>query len=191
MFFRFLLILVVVIGLSFSGCRSSSSSSDDNRSSEVFQQYKDTNDTNETITYNYQSTKAEDGNYSEITLTRAFQIPSDALFIDVRNDWERKLDDGYPAGSLNAVYEWRTPNASRTAEDTTKQRSLNSNFVDDVLKLANGDKSKHIILICHSGSRTKKAAKLLAENGFTNVEHIIGGFNAWNANDLPVEHFTN
>ncbi len=189
MFFRFLLVLAVVFGVSFSGCGSSSSSGGDGVGGKEVSQQKLKEDGG-LVSYDYNSTQAEDGNYKEITLTKEFKIPSDAVFIDVRNSWERSLSAGYPAGSIggDVVYEWRTPNADRTGEKVPKERNKNGNFINDVLAKIDKDNTKHIILICHSGSRTKKAAKLLADNNFTNVEHIKGGFNSWNANDLPVEH---
>ncbi len=178
MFFRFLLVLAVVFGVSFSGCGSGSSSSsgDDGVSGKEVSQQKLKED-GDLVSYDYNSTIADDGNYKEIVLTSSFEVPDDAIFIDVRNGWER--DAGYPVGSIgDVVYEWRPKN---------KPRSKNDHFVEDVLKVVQNDKNKHIILICHSSSRTKKAAKLLAENGFTNVEHIKGGLKAWKANNLPVE----
>ncbi len=125
----------------------------------------------------------EAGKFGEITLTRSYTIPSDALFIDVRNDWERV--NGYAAGSIGGVvYEYRENGGGG-------QRKVRDEFVDEVLAKVHGDKNKHIILICHSSSRTKKAEKLLADNGFSYVEHILGGFSRWDALDLPVEKSVN
>ncbi|OQX73637.1 MAG: hypothetical protein B6D59_05020 [Campylobacteraceae bacterium 4484_4] len=129
------------------------------------------------------------GTYGTITLENGYKIPKDALFIDIRNDWERQnwqqdgdelVNPNLPQGSVgNAVYEYRDQNRQNP-------RQVRDEFVDEVLNLAKNNKHRHIILICHSSSRTKKAAKLLSENGFTYIEQIDGGLNEWNAYHLPV-----
>ncbi len=125
----------------------------------------------------------EVGKFAEITLTRSYKIPEDAIFLDVRNDWERAR--GFAVSSVGGVvYEFRENGGGG-------QRKVRDEFVDEVLAKVNGDKNKHIILICASSSRTKKAAKLLADNGFGYVEHIKGGFEAWDDMDLPENKVTN
>ncbi len=129
------------------------------------------------------------GTYGTITLENGYKIPKDALFIDIRNEWERQnweeeenqlVNTSLPLGSVgNAVYEYRDPNGQNP-------REVRDAFVDEVLDLAKRNKHRHIILICHSSSRTKKAAKLLSENGFTYIEQIEGGLIEWNAYHLPV-----
>ncbi|MBP2831504.1 HesA/MoeB/ThiF family protein [Aquimarina sp. U1-2] len=42
-------------------------------------------------------------------------------------------------------------------------------------KLTTLDKDKEIVVFCQSGIRSKKAAALLLDNGFTNVAHLKGG----------------
>jgi rhodanese-related sulfurtransferase len=46
------------------------------------------------------------------------------------------------------------------------------------------DPNKPIILICHSGNRSNKAAKLLDSKGFLKVYDIRGGMKAWHK-DYP------
>jgi rhodanese-related sulfurtransferase len=41
------------------------------------------------------------------------------------------------------------------------------------------DPNKPIILICHSGNRSNKAAKLLGSKGFLKVYDVRGGMKAW------------
>ncbi|MBN4077118.1 rhodanese-like domain-containing protein [Mariprofundus ferrooxydans] len=47
-------------------------------------------------------------------------------------------------------------------------------------------KDKQVYIYCHSGKRSARASKLLAENGFTNIENIEGGIVAWKAAGYPV-----
>ena len=42
------------------------------------------------------------------------------------------------------------------------------------------DKDKDIVVICQSGMRSAKAAKMLKKQGFQKVYNIIGGISAWN-----------
>jgi len=48
-------------------------------------------------------------------------------------------------------------------------------------------KDKQVYIYCKSGGRSSRASKLLASNGFTNIENIKGGFDAWKAAGYPVE----
>jgi len=111
------------------------------------------------------------GVHGDITLSPSWTVPDGALFLDVRNDWERV--DFRAAGTVGgAVYEYRERGGNGS------ERYINSDFHANVLALA-GSEHRQVILICHSGSRTTSASKLLADNGFTNVWHIVGGMNSW------------
>jgi len=46
---------------------------------------------------------------------------------------------------------------------------------------------KQVYVYCKSGGRSSRASKLLASNGFSNIENIKGGFDAWKAAGYPVE----
>jgi rhodanese-related sulfurtransferase len=50
------------------------------------------------------------------------------------------------------------------------------------------NKEKRLILYCASSGRSALAVKTLKEMGYTNVAHIDGGFKAWVADGLPVQH---
>jgi len=128
------------------------------------------------------------GEFGEIKLTADYVIPKEALFLDIRNPWER--DRGYAKGSIGgAVYEFRV------AGDES-QDELNVDFIDEVLALSevNNDRSRYIILICSSSSRTKQASQWLSTSqdetweghkggGFTRVYHILGGFHGGKGED--------
>lgn len=47
------------------------------------------------------------------------------------------------------------------------------------------DKDEEIVLYCHHGMRSGQAAAFLARNGFTNVQNMIGGIDAWSLNVDP------
>ncbi len=47
-------------------------------------------------------------------------------------------------------------------------------------------KDKRVYVYCHSGVRSARAAKLLASHGFTNIENVVGGIEAWKAAGYPV-----
>lgn len=41
------------------------------------------------------------------------------------------------------------------------------------------DKEQTYLLVCRSGNRSGQAAKLMIENGFTQVKNLRGGMNSW------------
>ncbi|QEC67189.1 DUF953 domain-containing protein [Panacibacter ginsenosidivorans] len=53
------------------------------------------------------------------------------------------------------------------------------------------DKSKPVLVYCASGGRSGKAAQWLAQNGFTTVENLKGGFTQWKIENKPVEGASN
>ncbi|GAA6142492.1 rhodanese-like domain-containing protein [Hydrogenophaga sp. 5NK40-0174] len=109
------------------------------------------------------------------------------LFVDVRMEIE-SLYVGRPPGVENIPwYEYPdlTPNASRFAELVEQEA---------------GNKARAILLICRSGKRTLDAGKALETAGFTNVQHVVHGFegelsddfkrstvNGWRFDGLPWE----
>lgn len=44
---------------------------------------------------------------------------------------------------------------------------------------------KHVVLYCGSGVRSKKAAELCMETGFTKIAHLEGGFANWKSSGMP------
>ncbi len=135
------------------------------------------------------------GDFGDIHLTPDYEIPAGAYFVDIRNAWEQEVYGGYSKGSQVVTYEFRKKHAKDESEDYSK-RHLNPDFVQEISSLVGGNKHAHIILICHTSGRTgaygnkneNSAAKLLSENGFDFVEHIMGGVegqNSWQDNHLP------
>jgi len=48
------------------------------------------------------------------------------------------------------------------------------------------DKETPILVYCLTGARSSRAAGIMSKNGYTNVNNLAGGINAWKAAGLPV-----
>ena len=48
------------------------------------------------------------------------------------------------------------------------------------------DKSKQVLVYCHSGNRSASASRILAKHGYT-VFNMSGGISSWKSEKLPVE----
>jgi rhodanese-related sulfurtransferase len=94
-----------------------------------------------------------------------------ALLIDTR-DGDQRSRDGLIPGALvidRTVLEWRVdPDSGATHPAITGL-------------------DKHMILICNQGYSSSLAVAALLDLGATAVTDVIGGFEAWQAADLPVE----
>jgi len=53
-------------------------------------------------------------------------------------------------------------------------------------QLASVPKDRQVYVYCHSGVRSAKAASVLVGHGFTRVENMIGGIEAWKQAGYPV-----
>lgn len=57
-------------------------------------------------------------------------------------------------------------------------------------KLEELDKSKAIVVMCHSGLRSRRVAEFLLANGFKRVANLSGGIDAWSTQlDPNVPHY--
>ncbi len=91
------------------------------------------------------------------------QLNPHALFVDVRMEIE-SLYVGRPPGVVNVPwYEY---------PDLQPDSLL---FTEAVAREA-ADKQQPILLICRSGKRTQDAGKALAAAGFSDIQHIVHGF---------------
>ena len=91
------------------------------------------------------------------------QLHPEALFIDVRMEIE-SLYVGRPPGVVNVPwYEYPDLRPDPAA------------FVDAVAREATG-KQQPVLLMCRSGKRTQDAGKALVAAGFSDVQHIVHGF---------------
>lgn len=115
------------------------------------------------------------------------QQQPDALFVDVRMEIE-SLYVGRPPGVENIPwYEYPdlTPAPAHFAQAVEREA---------------GRKDRPVLLICRSGKRTMDAGRVLEEAGFTDVAHVVHGFegeldasfrrssiNGWRFDGLPWE----
>ncbi|MBW7901943.1 MAG: rhodanese-like domain-containing protein [Rhodocyclaceae bacterium] len=110
-----------------------------------------------------------------------------ALFIDCRSTIEYYFV-GHPVGAIHVAWndgeDWET----------------NPDFVDEVTRLADGDRRRPVALICRSGRRTVEAGEALEAAGFAEVINVLHGFegerdenmhrntlNGWRVDGLPWE----
>lgn len=49
------------------------------------------------------------------------------------------------------------------------------------------DPSANYVVYCASGNRSNKAAQMMQSENFQNVSNVLGGFQAWQSQGLPVE----
>jgi rhodanese-related sulfurtransferase len=99
------------------------------------------------------------------------QAHPDSLFVDVRMEIE-SLYVGRPPGVVNVPW-YEYPDLQADAHK----------FADAVAREADG-KAQAVLLICRSGKRTLEAGKALEAAGFSDVQHVVHGFEG----DLD-EHF--
>lgn len=69
----------------------------------------------------------------------------------------------------------------------TKALNIDYRSPDFIQKLNTLDKTKPVFVYCLSGGRSKAAAEVLKQNGFSSVYELQGGYLKWTANNLPVE----
>ncbi len=125
--------------------------------------------------YNSNITKYKD----DISAKDAYEMmqKEDIVFIDVRT--KKEFYNHHAKGAISIPI----------FLDKDGKRVFNENFIKNVKTLTNNQLDKKIILICRSGSRSKYAANLLAQNGFSNVYNILNGTDAsggWSSLNLPM-----
>jgi len=91
------------------------------------------------------------------------QSHPDALFVDVRMEIE-SLYVGRPPGVVNVPW-YDYPDLQPDADK----------FAATVAQETTG-KDQPVLLICRSGQRTLAAGKALESAGFTDVQHVVHGF---------------
>ena len=103
----------------------------------------------------------------ELEPKQAYQFLKDnpnALLIDCRSEMEY-LFVGHPLGALHVSW------------NDGPDWEVNPHFVGQVKKLAGTDHAtRPIVLICRSGNRSREAGEALERHGFSNVYHVVHGF---------------
>ncbi len=79
----------------------------------------------------------------------------------------------------------RTPEEREIAK-IEGSRALDAALHDEIGK---GSRERAIVVYCHHGSRSQRAAEELAQQGFRDVYNLVGGINAWSMDvdpDVPM-----
>jgi rhodanese-related sulfurtransferase len=99
-------------------------------------------------------------------------IAQGALLIDIRSEAERTRDGVVPGALFfpRNVLEWRCDPSSPSRDPRI------------------GGFGAHLILMCNEGYQSSLAAASLRQLGFRHATDLIGGFQAWRAARLPVQH---
>jgi len=91
------------------------------------------------------------------------QIKKNAIILDVRT--QNEVDEGYLANSVHMDY-----------------------YASDFkIKIAKLDKTKPILVYCHSGHRSGLTMTAMKEMGFSEVYNLEPGIVGWKAAGLPIE----
>lgn len=53
-------------------------------------------------------------------------------------------------------------------------------------KIAKLPRQEKILLVCRSGNRSGQALEIMKGLGFSDLQHVAGGMNAWRSQGLPV-----
>ncbi len=103
----------------------------------------------------------------------------DVVLIDVRTP-EETMFIGYPEiSAANIPFKHIDPKHRFNRKKGSYELVPNQDFVGDFrtfLKTATGNKTKTIVLMCRSGTRSAAAVDSLAKAGFTNVYSMVDGF---------------
>ncbi len=107
--------------------------------------------------------------------------------------------DGYENAPIQHTYKhWKQGKASpipfimldvRTPEEYAEGHIQGARLIPvQVLAehLAEVPKNKQVYVYCHSGKRSARASSMLAKHGFTNIENVMGGIEAWKKAGYPV-----
>lgn len=106
-------------------------------------------------------TAVQQADISAAELNERIAAGSAPLILDVRSEGE--FSEGHLPGAINIVH---------------------SEFVDapaEALDMLGQDKDAEIVVHCFSGRRAAIAEEVLVENGYTNVRHLTGDWQGWQA----------
>lgn len=113
------------------------------------------------LVYSYVGDKI--AGYKSVNTDEATRLYNDDAFVlDARTAGEYK--DGYIGNAIN----------------------ISSTDIGSNLGRLPSDKETPILVYCLSGARSSRVASTMVKNGYTNVNNLSGGINAWKAAGLPV-----
>jgi rhodanese-related sulfurtransferase len=101
----------------------------------------------------------------------ASEVEDGAVLIDIRSELQR-AQDGVVPGALyfpRNVLEWRCDPDCEARDPRV------------------GGRDRRVILMCNEGYQSSLAAVSLQELGFERATDLVGGFQRWRAEGLPVE----
>ncbi len=78
--------------------------------------------------------------------------------------------------SQATVVDIRDPQSFQNGHMPTANHISNDNLADFI---AEADKSKPLVVVCYHGNSSQQAAQFFAEQGFSEVFSMDGGFEAW------------
>jgi rhodanese-related sulfurtransferase len=95
-----------------------------------------------------------------------------AVLVDIRSELQRSRDGEIPGAIRHPrnVLEWRVDS---TASHHDPRLS--------------GDRDRVLVIVCDEGYQSSLAAATLQDLGFARATDVVGGFQAWRADGLPVE----
>lgn len=108
------------------------------------------------------SVNAKDISQTQLKQLMEPEQKSSIILLDVRSIEE--FEEGHIADALNIPH-----------------KELESRIAE-----LSGDINTQIVIYCRSGRRAEVAKQTLIKNGFNNLDHLIGDFNGWTNNNLPV-----
>ena len=124
-----------------------------------------------------------------------------AAFVVVTNLWIWSFLQGSVKG-VGSVSAMGMPALQRGGKsvtlDVSNADTFNSSHIPDAIniplaelnsdnKLLMKQQKKTVILVCETGSKSSKAARLLQAMGFENLYIMKGGMISWNKDNLPTE----
>ncbi len=99
----------------------------------------------------------------------------------------RQLDELRAAGKTVDLIDVRTPPEYRAMHvEYARNMPLDQLDVEAVIQSRRASADEPVYVICHSGSRGRKACEQLRAAGLANVANVEGGTLAWAASGLPV-----
>jgi rhodanese-related sulfurtransferase len=78
-------------------------------------------------------------------------------------------------------------NAEFAAGHVNGARNVPLAQLDGATKELPSDKARPLVVVCASGARASRAAKVLAQKGHQQVHVLAGGMKSWREAQLPVE----